>query len=438
MKAKKKLFRLTTVDLSLDKLIKGQLRFLSDYYDVVGVASDTGLLRGVAEREGVRVINVPMRREISLKEDIESLWNLYKLFKREKPDILHCNTPKGSLLGLIAGKMAGIPLRIYTVTGLRYQGATGVSRQILKLMEKLSCFCATNIIPEGNGVLHTLREDGITSKPMRVLHYGNINGVDTVFFSLDSLMANNEKSKDEEDTSLANHGIRTVHDIRNKYGFSEEDFVFVFIGRIVHDKGIHELVGAMKRLMQFSVDGFLSSGITIDSQQTTSNYQPKIPKLLLVGSFEDGDSIAEEDKLWLKTSAHVRWIGWQEDVRPCLAAADALVFPSYREGFPNVPIQAGAMNLACIVTDINGCNEIIKDGLNGRIIVAPLSDAGKRRNEKGETAMQAALYETMRSFLGHSAEVERMGTNARDMVIDRYEQKDVWTALLEYYHSLGV
>lgn len=435
MKAKKKLFRLTTVDLSLDKLIKGQLRFLSDYYDVVGVASDTGLLRGVAEREGVRVINVPMRREISLKEDIRSLWHLYKLFKREKPDILHSNTPKGSLLGLIAGKMAGIPLRIYTVTGLRYQGTMGVLRLILKLMERVSCFCATNIIPEGNGVLHTLREDGITSKPMKVLYHGNINGVDTMFFSLDSLMANDADSK-RKGGVLANHGIRTTHDIRSKYGFSEEDFVFVFIGRIVRDKGIHELVAAMKKLTQFPVDSFLASGVTIDNQQGISNYLPKAPKLLLVGSFEKGDPIAEEDEIWLKTSPHVKWIGWQEDIRPCLAAADALVFPSYREGFPNVPIQAGAMNLASIVTDINGCNEIIKDGLNGRIIVAPLSDAGKHRNKKGESAMQAALYETMRYFLGHPAEVKRMGANARDMIINRYEQKDVWAALLEYYHSL--
>ncbi|WP_233247092.1 glycosyltransferase family 4 protein [Prevotella sp. oral taxon 376] len=438
MENKKKLFRLTTVDLSLDKLIKGQLRFLSDYYDVVGVASDTGLLQGVAEREGIRVIDVPMRREISLKEDLRSLWNLYKLFKREKPDILHCNTPKGSLLGLIAGKITGIPFRIYLVTGLRYQGATGWLRVILKMMEKVSCFCATNIIPEGNGVLHTLRTDGITTKPMRVLHHGNINGVDTEFFCRNSLLAHAVDSK-EKDGLPANLEVRTIHDIRSQYGFSEDDFVFVFIGRIVRDKGIRELVGAMRKLMQLPVCSLQSSAIiTVDGEQTTNRYQSKVPKLLLVGTFENGDPIAEEDEMWLKTSPSVRWIGWQEDVRPCLAAADALVFPSYREGFPNVPMQAGAMNLASIVTDINGCNEIIKDGLNGRIIVAPLSDAGKRRDEKGETAMQTALYETMRYFLEHPAEVKRMGANARDMIVNRYEQKDVWTALLEYYRSLEV
>lgn len=437
MENRKKLFRLMTVDFSLDKLIRGQLRFLSDYYDVVGVASDTGLLQAVAEREGIRVINVPMHREISLREDIRSLWNLYKLFKKEKPDILHCNTPKGSLLGLIAGKITGIPFRIYLVTGLRYQGATGPLRMILRMMEKLSCFCATNIIPEGNGVLHTLREDGITSKPMRVLHYGNINGVDTKLFSLGSLLVNDADPKGNG-APQPNLEMRTIHDIRGKYGFSEDDFVFVFIGRIVHDKGIHELVGAMRKLTQSPVSVSQPSDIAIGDRQATNNCQLRIPKLLLVGSFEKGDPITEEDERWLKTSPYVRWIGWQEDVRPYLAAADALVFPSYREGFPNVPMQAGAMNLASIVTDINGCNEIIKDGQNGRIIVAPLSDAGKRRNEKGETAMQTALYETMRYFLEHPAEVKRMGANAREMIVSRYEQKDVWAALLEYYHSLGV
>ena len=135
--AKQKLIRLTTISGSLNDLLKGQLRFLSDYYEVVGVASDkgTGRLKEVSEREGVRCIDIPMHREISLLNDVKSLWKLIRLFKREKPYIVHANTPKGSLLAMVAAWIVRVPHRIYTVTGLRFETATGSFRRLLILME---------------------------------------------------------------------------------------------------------------------------------------------------------------------------------------------------------------------------------------------------------------------------------------------------------------
>lgn len=381
---KKKLIRLTTVDISLRNLINGQLRFLSQYYDVVGVAADNGQLHDVEQREGIRVIDVPMRREIALLPDLRSLWQLYKLMRRERPYILHCNTPKGSLLGLIAGWMARVPHRVYTVTGLRYQGASGMLRWLLLNMERLSCAFATKVIPEGQGVLHTLQTDHITRKPLQVLHYGNINGIDTAYFSRAAV------AKDYP--QIDRHGL----------DLEDDDFVFVFVGRIVKDKGINELARCLKK---------------IDC------------KIILVGSFDDDDPISPEAAEYLKSANHVKWVGWQDDVRPYLALADALVFPSYREGFPNVPIQAGALDLPCIVTDINGCNEIIKDGLNGKIIAAPLS--------VGHEQMENALYQTMKWFVEHPEEVRRMSRNARSMITSRYEQQDIWRATLLMYQNLG-
>lgn len=381
---KKKLIRLTTVDISLRNLINGQLRFLSQYYDVVGVAADNGQLHDVEQREGIRVIDVPMRREIALLPDLRSLWQLYKLMRRERPYILHCNTPKGSLLGLIAGWMARVPHRVYTVTGLRYQGASGMLRWLLLNMERLSCVFATKVIPEGQGVLHTLQTDHITRKPLQVLHYGNINGIDTAYFSRAAV------AKDYP--QIDRHGL----------DLEDDDFVFVFVGRIVKDKGINELARCLKK---------------IDC------------KIILVGSFDDDDPISPEAAEYLKSANHVKWVGWQDDVRPYLALADALVFPSYREGFPNVPIQAGALDLPCIVTDINGCNEIIKDGLNGKIIAAPLS--------VGHEQMENALYQTMKWFVEHPEEVRRMSRNARSMITSRYEQQDIWRATLLMYQNLG-
>ena len=386
---KKKLIRLTTVDLSLDKLIPGQLKYMSSVFDVIGVASDTGLLDKVRKREGVRMVNIPMEREISLLKDLRSLIALFFFFRKERPDILHCNTPKGSLLALLAGLFAGVPNRIYLVTGLRYQGTTGFFRFILKTMERISCFCATQVIPEGHGVLHTLHADHITNKRLRVLHYGNINGIDTSYFSRKCLEEN----------------------FRSALGFTDDDFVFIFVGRIVRDKGMNELAEAMKKLI--------------------SEKRSKQVKLLLVGSFEKGNPLYGDNEDFLRNSEHVKFVGWQEDVRPYLAAADALVFPSYREGFPNVPIQAGALDIPCIVTNINGCNEIIKDNLNGKIIRAPYAQQGKR-----DSLMENALYETMKWFIEHPEEVKRMGRNARGMITSRYEQKDVWKEILNLYLEL--
>jgi glycosyltransferase involved in cell wall biosynthesis len=386
---KKKLIRLTTVDLSLDKLIPGQLKYMSSVFDVIGVASDTGLLDKVRKREGVRMVNIPMEREVSLLKDLRSLIALFFFFRKEKPDILHCNTPKGSLLALLAGLFAGVPNRIYLVTGLRYQGTTGFFRFILKTMERISCFCATQVIPEGHGVLHTLHADHITNKRLRVLHYGNINGIDTSYFSRKCLEEN----------------------FRSALGFTDDDFVFIFVGRIVRDKGMNELAEAMKKLI--------------------SEKRSKQVKLLLVGSFEKGNPLYGDNEDFLRNSEHVKFVGWQEDVRPYLAAADALVFPSYREGFPNVPIQAGALDIPCIVTNINGCNEIIKDNLNGKIIRAPYAQQGKM-----DSLMENALYETMKWFIEHPEEVKRMGRNARGMITSRYEQKDVWKEILNLYLEL--
>jgi len=425
-----KLFRITTSDISLDMLLKGQLRFLNEHMDVTAVSADSGLLKMVGEREGVRTIEVPMHREISLKDDWKCLWILYRLFKKERPDIIHANTPKGSLLSMVAGKMARVPVRIYYVTGLRYQGATGLLRWILKTMERVTCFCATKVIPEGNGVLKILKEDHITGKELHVIHYGNISGIDTAYFSREGF----PEKKDDA-------------------------FRFIFIGRIVKDKGMHELVEAMRRISNVNGNNYSNDNVNgngnglagcnndnvngngnkndgngNDNVNDNDNQASRTPtqgrktvnvsvpvsvKLILVGPFESElDPLEKEDEEFLKNSECVEYVGYQKDVRPFLAKADALVFPSYREGFPNVVLQAGSMDLPSIVTDISGCNEIIKDGLNGRII--------QPRNAE-------ALYQTMKYFVEHPVEVKRMAGNARRMVQERFEQKDVWNALLKEY-----
>lgn len=373
----RKLIRLNTIDWSLE-LLRGQLQFLNREFEVVSVADDTGTLDTIAEREGVRAIGVPMRREISLVADCRSLVALYKLFRRERPYIVHANTPKASLLSMVAAWAAGVPHRIYTVTGLRFETTRGILRAILKTTERLTCLCATKVIPEGDGVKATLLREHITRKPMEKIHNGNINGIDLEYFARTPEVMNQAAA------------------IRN----GSKDFTFIFIGRMVRDKGINELISAFDRL----------------------NRELPATKLLLVGRFEEElDPVLPQTKQLIEHNPKIEFKGCQSDVRPYLAAADVAVLPSYREGFPNVIIQAGAMGLAQIVTNINGCNEVIINGQNGLII--------PRQNEQ-------ALYEAMHKLATDRGQTTRLAASARELIATRYRQQDVWEAMLKMYKSL--
>lgn len=379
MSEKYKLIRLTTVDGSLADLLKGQLRYLSSEFEVVGVADDSGRLVQVAEREGVRTVAVPMRREISLSSDVGSLILLIRLFRKEKPYIVHANTPKASLLSMVAAWLVGVPHRIYTVTGLRFETAHGLFRWVLKTMERITCACATKVIPEGDGVAATLRRERITRKPLRKILNGNINGVDLGFF---------DRLPDVE--MRAREIVDGASDI----------FSFVFVGRLVRDKGIDELVQAF---------------VEVHAAYPRT-------RLLLVGTFEERlDPVSPRTRRWIEGHPAIRAVGYQRDVRPYMAASDVLVLPSYREGFPNVVLQAGAMGLPCIVTDIKGCNEAIVDGVNGRIV--PKQDAD-------------ALFDAMKELVENRESLAKMAGVAREMIASRYAQPDVWKATLEMYKNL--
>lgn len=392
-----KLLRITTVSDSLSGLLKGQLRFLNQYYEVVGVASDTCSLQEVSEREGIRVVNLPMERDINLWKDCISLIGMIRLIRYEKPYIVHANTPKGSLLAMLASWWCRVPIRIYTVTGLRFETASGIFRRLLVLMERITCACATKVIPEGEGVKNTLIKNRITKKPLKKILNGNINGIDTAYFD--------PALYSEEDKKL----------LREKLNIEEKDFVFIYIGRLVKDKGINELVAAFSKLKSDNVQ-FRDNG------NSTAISSSSIPKLLLIGRLEQKlDPLLPETWEKIQTDPNIIFVGYQEDVRPFLAISDVLAFPSYREGFPNVVMQAGAMGLPSIVTNINGCNEIIIEGKNGVII--PPKD-------------KEALFGAMKYIMKYPAERRKMAEAARPLIVSRYEQQAVWNALLEEYRSL--
>lgn len=358
--------------MSLKYLLRGQLSFLSKYYRIVGLSSPGQDLIDVLEQENIeKVIPIKMERKISIFNDFVSLIRLMIVFFKEKPYAVHSITPKAGLLSMIAAKIVGVPIRIHTFTGLVFPTSKGLKRKILIVTDKITCWAATNIIPEGKGVMNDLIYHNITSKPLHILANGNVNGIDTLYYSC----INKEKNK------------RT-------------NFIFCFVGRMVRDKGINELVEAFIRLYKIN-----------------NNIE-----LVLVGPFEkETDPLLPHVEDLILNHPAISFKGWQNDVRLFLANADAFVFPSYREGFPNVVMQAGAMGLPSIVTDINGSNEIIIDGINGRIIPSKDEDA---------------LYSMMKYFLENPAEVEQMAGKAREMIVSRYDQQIVWDALLNEYRSI--
>ena len=378
---KQKLVRITTVPISLHKLLKGQLKFMSDYYDVVAVSSYSDLLNVVGDNEGVQIKGVEMTREITLGKDIKALWEMYQFFRKEKPFIVHTHTPKAGIVGMMAAWLARVSIRLHTVAGLPLMEATGFKRQLLNFAEKMTYFFATKVYPNSYGLKDFIVSEKLCGEnKLKVIGSGSSNGIDTAYFD------------------PKHYGDDDKINLRTSIQIAESDFVFVFIGRLVKDKGINELVGAFKN---------------INAQNC---------KLLLVGTYEkELDPLLPETVLEIENNLNIISVGYQDDVRPYLAISNCLAFPSYREGFPNVVMQAGAMGLPSIVTDINGCNEIIIEGENGVII--PPKD-------------KESLLNAMQFFLSNQLEVKRMATNARQLIVTRYEQKTVWKALLEEYRFL--
>lgn len=373
-----KLVRLTTHSQTLG-LLKGQIGFIGKEMDVILVAKDTGNLRQLAASEGVQYRDIDMHREINIVADLKSLVALIKLFRHERPDIVHANTPKGALLGLLAAWICRVPKRIYNVNGLRFETATGNLRRFLVAMEKIACICATKVIPQSNGVADVVRQNCITSKPLNVILNGSGNGVDINYFNPE---LTDVKTKAQE----IQGGFEAVN--------------YVFVGRLVGDKGVNELVEAFCRL----------------------NAEYPDTKLHLVGGREETlDALRPETIEKIETNSAIIEHGRQSDVRPFLRASDVFVLPSYREGFPNVVLEAMAMSKPCIATDVNGAMDAIEHGKTGFII--PKRDVD-------------ILYYTMATLYSDSTLRVSMGEAARLRVSALFNCQDVWRATLDMYHNL--
>lgn len=372
---KKKIIRACTVPQSLGLFREIMIRMREMGYEMIAVSSPGVQLDAIRDNDGFKAVAVPMARHISMMGDIKSLWNMIETFRKEKPYMVHSMTPKAGMICMLAGWLTGVPVRVHTFTGLVWPTSKGLKRKILMATDWLTCACATHVIPEGQGVMNDLRNGGITKKPMKVLGYGNVKGVDMERFDPNRFA-----------------------DIKK----DDSKFSFMFVGRIVGDKGINELVEAFTKL----------------------NAKNSNTRLVLVGSYEnhlDPVSKLTQDRIDANPSIIVAGPKFGDDLLVEYMKADCHMLTSYREGFPNTPMEAGAMGLPNIVTDINGSREIVVDGVNG-LIVPPRT--------------VEPLYNAMERMISDKEMREKMQKNARPMIESRFEKTFVQNCLMEYYKEI--
>lgn len=380
-----KLIRITTVPISLEKLLEGQIIFMQDYFEVTAVSANRERLEVLGIENDFTTFHVEMSRQITPWKDLLAVLKLYRFLKKEQPTIVHTHTPKAGIVGMMAAYLAKVPIRLHTVAGLPLMETTGIKRYVLNQVERWTYKFATKVYPNSKGLYDFILSEGLAARQkLHIIANGSSNGIDTAYFNPDLYSEGQQSS------------------LRQELGISMDNFVFIFVGRLVGDKGINELVKAFSNL--------------------NSEFRIQNSKLLLVGPLEtDLDPLLPETLEAKENDPNIIEVGYQQDVRPYFAISDALVFPSYREGFPNVVMQAGAMGLPSIVSDINGCNEIIEDGVNGMII--PSKNTVK-------------LEKAMISMLEDIATRQMLASYSRPLIVSRYERQQVWDALLKEYNTL--
>lgn len=376
----KKLVHITTVPDSFI-FLRGQIAFMkSQGFEIHAISSPGPLLDQFAEQEGVHVYPVEMPRRITPLQDLRALFQIQNLLQKIKPDLVHAHTPKGGLLGMIAATMAGTPQRIYHMRGLPLMTAKDRKKLILTLTEQISCGLSHQVIAVGP----SLREVAIAERlcppnKITILGAGSGNGVDA--------------SKRFNPTRL---GPEVRLKKRTDLNIPPDATVIGFVGRIVHDKGVFELIEAWKNIRQTHPQAHL----------------------LVVGPFEPQDPIPAETEHILRTDPRIHLAGHTSDPAPLYMAMDMLVLPTYREGFPNVPLEAAAMELPVVATKIPGCTDAVLDGQTGTLV--PSQDA-------------PALERAIRLYLDNPDLRSQHGLAGRTRVLRDFIQSRIWTDLLSIY-----
>lgn len=377
-----KLIRVTTVPISLKLLLSGQMKYMKDAgWEVSMVSADGKEINEIEKKEGCSHHIIPFTRRITPFQDLVCLWKLYNFFKTEKPDIVHSHTPKAGLLSMWAAKLAGVKVRIHTVAGLPYVVAEKQKKSILIQMEKSTYSSATEVWPNAESLKEFIIKEGLAeAEKLKVIGHGSSNGVDLKKFNRGALKEN--------------HLVAATMRIMP----SDNDFVILAVGRLVKDKGIEELVNA-----------FVGSKLSDRA------------KLVLLGSFEQElNPLDQEVVRKIQDHPRIVQIEWTDHVAHYMALADVLVHASHREGFPNVLLEAGAMQVPVICSDIIGNLDIITNKKTG--LVFPV-----RKTEILRDALEFAYVK--RDYM------QSLADNLYVEVTSKYERENIHQLILEEYNK---
>lgn len=378
-----KVVHIVTVPESLF-FLRGQGEYFGEHgVEIVAISSPDAALDSFGDREGIRTIGIPLARKISPLADLASIWKLLRVLRKERPDIVHAHTPKGGLLGTIASRLARVPVTIYHIRGLPYMVLSGMQRRLLMTTEWVSCKLANQVFSVSHSIADVAVADRLVPpEKIKVLLKGSGNGVDT-----------------RERFNPANTPAEDRLSIRTAYGIPDDAVVCLFVGRITADKGVRELAEAWQKVAERHPDAYL----------------------LVLGAQDARLPLDSKSMRILEALPSVILAGKQSNTNVYYAASNMVILPTYREGFPNVLLEAAAMGKAAIATDVPGCIDAIEDGVTGDLV--PVKDAD-------------ALADAIAALIADPERRKYYGAAARKRVVEYFDSRLIWEAMLAEYTRL--
>jgi glycosyltransferase involved in cell wall biosynthesis len=361
-------------------VLGGRLRTLREAgFRVTLISSPGQLLDHTAASEGVEPIALPMRRAIAPLADLVSLARLWWLLRRLKPDLTEFSTPKAGLLGTLAARLAGVPNRVYMLRGLKLETCTGFKRRILMAAEQTASACSQIVLCNSESLRAKAQAMGLApAEKLRLLGDGSSNGVDLERFSLGP------------------------SDVRKRLGLPRKAPVVGYVGRLTRDKGLPELIDAFDAVLKAEPEA----------------------RLLLVGWFDASeDALSDGLRARIKDHPRIHCTGFVDDTAPYYRAMDMLVLPTWREGFPNVVLEAAATGIPVITTLCTGSRDSVVPEVTGLLIPPGYPEA---------------IFEAVLSLLRNPARRRRMGVAARAWVLEHYVDERVLGLTVAFYKSLMI
>lgn len=383
----KRVLEVINLAASAENFIGEQFSYIPQHgdYEMHLVCSDGPNLEALVKKHQIKHQVIPINRNITPWQDLKSLIAICKYIRRNKIDVIICHQEKGNLLGQTAGFITRVPVRIVLSHGILYETMTGLKRGLVRWQDKLVSDMATNVICVSNFVKEKRRIDKVDKKGKAVvLGNGSCNGIDTV-------NKFNPRLVSSEDVIM----------LREQYGINKDDFVVGFCGRLVKDKGVVELVGALSQLQK--------------------KHPEETIKLFVIGQFEQRDALPEDISRTIRESQNMVLSGFvpYKDIQKYYTLMNVLVLPSHRDGLGLVPLEAQAMNVPAIVSKITGCRETIVEHETGEYVdLTPES-----------------ICEKLELFLDKEF-AERLGKKGREFVVKSFDTNIVSNNMLDYLNKL--